>query len=101
MAASKTLEQIDYSMEQLHRMLNAIRIIEANQPIGIIKLSEMMGIPRHRVRYILRLLENDGVVEPSASGCMLKPCYAEYISEQISGLEALKSRIDDIESDVS
>ncbi len=101
MAASKTLEQIDESMEQLHRMLRAVRIIEANQPIGIIKLSETMGIPRHRARYILRLLEHDGVVEPSASGCVLKQGYEEYMSDQVSCLEALKSRIDVIEADIS
>ena len=101
MAASKTFEQIGENMEQLHRMLRAIRIIEANQPIGIIKLSETMGIPRHRARYILRLLEHDGVIEPSNNGCVLKPGYEEYVADQISYLEDLKSKIDAIKSDIS
>ncbi len=38
--------------------------------MGILKLSEVMKLPNHKVRYSLHLLEREGVIEPSAEGAV-------------------------------
>ncbi|MBR4504516.1 MAG: hypothetical protein IKP20_06050 [Candidatus Methanomethylophilaceae archaeon] len=98
MAVGKATLQVNEEMDKLFRMLSMIRMIEANQPIGIIKLSEALDQPRHKVRYLLRLLEKDGVIAPSSNGCVLKPGYEEYVRDQLSELGKLRDRIDEIEA---
>ena len=98
MAAGKVTLQVGEELDKLCRMLSAIRTIEENQPIGIIKLSEILGLPRHKIRYLLRLLENDGVIAPSSNGCVLNPGYEEYVEDQLAELEKIRARIGEIES---
>jgi predicted transcriptional regulator len=38
--------------------------------MGIIKLSEITKYPQHMVRYSLRILEQDGLIEPSPQGAI-------------------------------
>src|SRR5216117_4552215 len=37
------------------------KAIMENQPIGIIRLSELLNFPQHKVRYSLRILEQEGL----------------------------------------
>ncbi len=76
----------------LERHIDIIRILLAEQPLGIIKISQETGIPEHKVRYSLRVLEENDVIEPSKSGARLTPGFmgnrlkvieeAEKVSEE-------------------
>ncbi|MBO4348818.1 MAG: hypothetical protein IKM91_02990 [Candidatus Methanomethylophilaceae archaeon] len=101
MTGGKISRQVEKEVDQLYLMLKMVRVIQKNQPIGIIKLSEIFELPNHKVRYILRLLENDGVISPSANGCMLNIGYDEYVQQQLSALHDIKDKINDIEKDIS
>jgi predicted transcriptional regulator len=50
--------------------INVLKTLKENQPMGIIKLSELTGYPQHMVRYSLRILEQDGLIEPSPHGAI-------------------------------
>ena len=101
MEESKFLVQANKEIDRMVIVLKMVRIIESNQPIGIIKLSEMSGLPRHRVRYILRLLELEGVLGPSKSGCVLTAGYKDFVDCQIEGLRRLGDRIGSLEKELS
>src|SRR5207237_1039593 len=45
-----------------------LKAIMENQPIGIIRLSELLNFPQHKVRYSLRLLEQAGLITSSPEG---------------------------------
>jgi predicted transcriptional regulator len=47
-----------------------LKTIQKYQPIGIIRLSEKLKIPQHKIRYSLRILEQDGLIKPSSEGAI-------------------------------
>ena len=55
-------------LDLLRRHVSLLQTVEENQPIGIIRLSELLGYPQHKVRYTLRVLEQEGLVRPSQEG---------------------------------
>ena len=61
---------IETEIDILKRHINVLKTLEENQPMGIIKLSEITNYPQHMVRYSLRILEQDGLVEPSPQGAV-------------------------------
>ena len=61
---------IETELDILKRHVNVLKTLEKNQPMGIIKLSELTGYPQHMVRYSLRILEQDGLIEPSPHGAV-------------------------------
>lgn len=67
------LAQIDISVERLDRYLRILSVIINTQPIGILKISELTGMPEHIVRYSLRVMQRYGIIEPSRSGAIVSP----------------------------
>jgi predicted transcriptional regulator len=74
-------------------------VIES-EPIGIVKMSNETGYPHHKVRYSLRVLEEENLIEPSSQGAITTDGTAEFgddldekIDEIIDKLEGMK--IDD------
>jgi predicted transcriptional regulator len=62
--------KIGLELELLQRHVNMLRTITENEPIGIIRLAEMLEYPQHKVRYSLRILEQEGLIEPSTDGAV-------------------------------
>ena len=61
---------IETEIDILKRHVNVLKTLKENQPMGIIKLSEITNYPQHMVRYSLRILEQDGLIEPSPQGAV-------------------------------
>jgi len=55
----------------LSRHLQVMTTVKEHGPIGIIKLSKITGQPQHMIRYSLRTLEKDGIIEPSQQGAIV------------------------------
>jgi predicted transcriptional regulator len=64
---------IETELDILKRHVHVLKTLQKNQPMGIIKLSELTGYPQHMVRYSLRILEQDGLIEPSPQGAVTTP----------------------------
>ena len=62
--------KIEAELELLQRHVEILKAVKDNEPIGIIRLSEITGHPQHKVRYSLRILEQEGLIEPSAQGAV-------------------------------
>jgi len=61
---------IETELDILKRHVDVLKTLREKQPMGIIKLSELTGYPQHMVRYSLRILEQDGLIEPSPQGAI-------------------------------
>ncbi len=61
---------IEAELNILKRHIHVLKTLQEHQPMGIIKLSEITNYPQHMVRYSLRILEQDGLVEPSPQGAV-------------------------------
>ncbi len=58
-----------------------LKAIMENQPIGIIRLSELLKHPQHKVRYSLRILEQEGLIRPSPDGAMTTEKLQEFLDQ--------------------
>ena len=74
---------IETEFDILNRHIHVLKTLQENQPMGIIKLSELTNYPQHMVRYSLRILEQDGLIEPSPRGAIT----TDAISETMSSLK--------------
>lgn len=61
---------IESELDILKRHVSILKTLKEHQPMGIIKLSELTDYPQHMVRYSLRILEQDGLIEPSPQGAI-------------------------------
>ena len=85
-------------LELIERHVMMLKATKENQPIGIIRLSEILGIPKHKVRYSLRLLENEGLISPSTEGARVTERYDEFMADVERSLNDLEERIEHLRS---
>jgi len=95
------LSKFEQEIELLGRHLAILRLVINQGPIGIIKLSELSGFPQHKVRYSLRVLEQQNLIKASSHGATatLKakkfmrtlPGRIKRLSRKIKSLETLEN----------
>ena len=91
MTSESMIEKLVDELELLERHILMLKITKENQPVGIIRLSEILDIPKHKVRYSLRLLEKEGLISPSTEGARVTEKYDDYMKD-------VESKLDDIVS---
>ena len=64
------LSNLINEIDLLKRHVMILRLVKDNEPIGILKLSKLSGMPQHKVRYSLRTLEQKNIIKPSSKGAM-------------------------------
>jgi len=87
---------LESRIELLQRHVEMLKTIRDNQPIGIIKLSEMFKYPRHKVRYSLRILEEEGLILPTPDGALVTDKVAEYLDRIKKSLDETLNIIDEL-----
>ncbi len=95
------LGKMKEEIELFGRHLEVAMTVAGNQPIGIMKLSDLLGLPPHRVRYSLHILEQMGYIRASQDGAVATPRTVELfahlneeLDELIRALEAMKVKPD-------
>ncbi len=73
----------------LERHLQVLKMVIESEPIGIVKMSNETGYPHHKVRYSLRVLEEENLIEPSSQGAITTERTEEFVAE-------LDGKVDDI-----
>ncbi len=94
---SGTFEELDL----IERHILMLKATKENQPVGIIRLSELLGIPKHKVRYSLRLLERDGLITATQEGAVVTDRYDEFMEKLSTRFDDIVSRIDEIRNEVA
>ncbi|MEM3042428.1 MAG: winged-helix domain-containing protein [Thermoplasmata archaeon] len=77
-------------MEILQRHVLMLRTIKQHGPIGIIRLAELLKHPQHKIRYSLRILEQEGLIRPSPEGAVV----TEKVGEFLPRMDALLSEME-------
>lgn len=84
--------RIEQELELLQRHVLMLKAVMDHQPIGIIRLSEITGYPQHKVRYSLRVLEQEGLIEPSPQGAVV----TQKVNEFLPNLRGLLTSMTDV-----
>ena len=94
------MERLRDQVEKESRDLSILEAVIDDGPIGIVRLAEETGVPEHKVRYSLRMLEDDGLVEPTPQGAIPADGIAERVSDINAGLDRLVERLEEIEASI-
>ena len=87
-------DRIASELELLRRKVELLERLSNGPPIGIIRLSETVNLPVHKVRYTLHLLEREGVIQPSADGAVVTDLAATYWVRLEHALERMTEQIE-------
>ncbi len=85
-------------LDLLHRHVGLLKTVEEHQPIGIIRLSQLSGHPQHRVRYTLRVLEQEGLVRPSRGGAVTTEKAKRFYGRLRVFLEEMKKAVETLKN---
>lgn len=90
---------IDRLASQLGKEERDLLVLEAvleHQPIGITRVASEAGIDEHKARYSLRMLENDGLVEPTPDGAVPTDDLEDHVRNINEGLDHLIERVEQL-----
>lgn len=94
-------EKLEHELELLERHLVVLKMVIREEPIGILKLAEETGLPKHKVRYSLRLLEHEGLIEPSLHGAITTDKAMKSIAQFRPNVKVLIKRLKRISKSLS
>jgi predicted transcriptional regulator len=86
-------KELREDLETTKRHIEIIKSLMREQPSGIIRISQITGIPDHKIRYSLRILEKDGIIIPSKDGAIITP---EFVEEKDIILDEMRDIIKDM-----
>lgn len=93
------VDRIASELDLLARNVDILEHLAGKPPMGIIRLSEALHLPIHKVRYSLHLLEREGVIQPSADGAVVTDKTREFwasldrsLAQMSTVIEHLKTR---------
>lgn len=77
----------------LERHLRVLRLVIRNEPTGIVQIAEELSIPDHKVRYSLRVLEEEGLIEPTDQGATTTADLRGYVDRANGRIDDFQGRV--------
>jgi len=93
---SALTSKIEAEVKLLQRHVAMLKAIMENQPIGIIRLSELLNFPQHKVRYSLRILEQEGLIKPSPEGTVTTDKLEEFLDYLKGVLDSMSGTVQEL-----
>jgi predicted transcriptional regulator len=90
------INKIEIELEMLERHLLILKYVIREEPIGIMKLAETTGLPKHKVRYSLRVLEHEGLIGPSMHGAVTTDKTKQFVQALGDRIDALDKKVEEI-----
>jgi len=101
MGSSVLTSKIESEMELLERHVQMLQAIRDNEPIGIIRLSELLEHPQHKVRYSMRILEQEGLIQPSPDGAVTTDKLVSFMEHLKTVLESVEKTVQEIKGQLN
>jgi predicted transcriptional regulator len=90
------IDRLEKEVDMLERHLQVLSMVIENEPIGIVKMSNETGYPHHKVRYSLRVLEEENLIEPSSQGAITTDRTEEFVDELDDKLDEIGGKLDEM-----
>jgi predicted transcriptional regulator len=90
------IDRLEKEVDMLERHLQVLKMVIENEPIGIVKMSNETGYPHHKVRYSLRVLEEENLIEPSSQGAITTDRTQEFVEELDEKLNNIVEKLDEM-----
>lgn len=89
------IERLENEVVMLNRHLDVFRRVIQDGPIGIVNISNETGHPHHKVRYSLRVLEEEQLIEPTSRGAVPTEQADDFLSNHGDDIEDIIERLAD------
>ncbi|SDD71335.1 hypothetical protein [Natrinema hispanicum] len=96
MVKQTTISRLEKEVDFLDRHLEVLLLVWQFEPIGIIELSTRTGLPHHKVRYSLRVLEEEELIEPCSAGATTTNRAEEFVETVNNELTAVIDELRDM-----
>lgn len=93
------IDRLEKEVDMLERHLQVLKMVIKNEPIGIVKMSNETGYPHHKVRYSLRVLEEEDLIEPSSQGAITTDRTDEFVSDLDGKLDEITEKLSGMKID--
>ena len=93
------LKKMKDEIELLSRHIEVARAVADHEPIGIMKLAELLNLPSHRIRYSLHVLEQLGYIRASSEGAVATALTGEFFAHLDNNLNELIRLLDKMKRD--
>jgi predicted transcriptional regulator len=90
------IDRLEKEVDMLERHLQVLRMVIENEPIGIVKMSNETGYPHHKVRYSLRVLEEENLIEPSSQGAITTEQTADFVNDLDEKVDEIIAKLEDM-----
>jgi predicted transcriptional regulator len=90
------IERIKKEIEMFERHMEVLNLVLEEGPVGIVNLSSNTGYPRHKIRYSLRVLEEEELIEPTNSGAQATDKGREFGEEVNSKIDEISQSLEDM-----
>ncbi len=94
---SDALEEI----KLIERHLKILNLLRKEGPIGIMKISQILNMPPHRVRYSLRILELEGIIGATPDGAKIVGDVDEFKKLLVDGLRDLEKELENVKKELN
>jgi predicted transcriptional regulator len=88
------VDRLQTQVEKEERDQQVLRVVIEHGPIGINRIARETDIPEHKVRYSLRMLENDELIEPTSSGAIPADDIADRLVAINAGVDDIVARLE-------
>ena len=95
------IDRLEKEVDMLERHLQVLRMVIENEPIGIVKMSNETGYPHHKVRYSLRVLEEENLIEPSSQGAITTERTDEFVDELDGKVDEIVEKMESMKIDAA
>ena len=92
------LDRLENEIEMLERHLEVLNAVVIGEPIGISKLSEVTGHSKYKVRYSLRILEQEGLIKPSPYGAITSSRISEFVQNYEQLLDQFLRKLSEVKT---
>ncbi|SIR19600.1 Predicted transcriptional regulator [Natronorubrum daqingense] len=96
MVAQTIIDRLEKEVDVLNRHLAVFVLVWQAEPIGIVELSTRTDLPHHKVRYSLRVLEEEGLIEPCSAGATTTDHARQFVETLNDELATVIDALDDM-----
>ncbi len=82
--------------ELLRRHIRILKVVMENEPVGIIKLAELTEYPQHKVRYSLRVLEQEDLINPTPMGAKTTERVETFLPELAELVDSMQQTVEEL-----
>jgi predicted transcriptional regulator len=95
------IDRLEKEADMLERHLQVLRMVIENEPIGIVKMSNETGYAHHKIRYSLRVLEEESLIEPTSQGATTTDQTSGFVGELDGRIDAVSTKLAEMKLDTT